>query len=66
LGEDRLYIKVAKLEEIYNFVIDVFIWIYVGSKNGLSSHISKFIILHFQTASDGDMPYNEVVVLDEI
>jgi hypothetical protein len=46
LDEDKLYIKIVALNEIYNFVVEKFLnWNYLGSQNIIvSAHILKFKI----------------------
>ena len=45
-NEDKLYIKIVALDEIYNFVVEIFlIWNCLGSQNiVLSLQILKFKI----------------------
>jgi len=44
--EDKLYIKIVALHEIYNFVVEKFLnWNYLGSQNIIvSAQILKFEI----------------------
>ena len=46
LDDDKLYIKIIALDEIYNFVVETFfIWNCLGSQNTVvSAHILKFKI----------------------
>ena len=74
--EDKLYIKVVVLDEIYNFVVQTFlIWdrldvqifsfeiIYLTK---ISFDFVKFKIWIFQTTSDGEMPKTKVVDIEKL
>jgi hypothetical protein len=66
--ENKLYIKIVELDEIYNFLVDkIFVWDHLGFqiyKLSLIFWISNFWI--FQIALDREMFYIKVVVLDEV
>jgi hypothetical protein len=66
--EDKLYIKIIALGEIYNFVVEKFSnWNCLGSQNiVVSAQILNFKILSYQTTSDVDMVYTKVIVLNKI